>query len=105
MARAFLLRRLLSCLLALCVGGIGPAAIAAVPRAINPGAEEETRTTAEHAIGGTVLPGSRATRTAAHGDRPGRLTRVDRKPAGGPAPASSVAAAPTLRTLQVRIQI
>lgn len=104
MAPAFRFRHLLPCLLALCLVGLGPAALAALPRALNPGSEEETRTAAEHAIGSVSPARSRAPGS------PGRRESVDRRArcAGKPAMTaanSSAAFSPTLRTLEVRTQV
>lgn len=99
------LRRLLICLLALCVGGLGPAVAAVVPRALNPGAEEETHSSAAQTIGGTVASSERPIRTTGHRGKANRGEPDDGRPAVRRAPAETRIAAVSLRTLQVRIQV
>ncbi|MBA3314967.1 MAG: hypothetical protein M3552_06960 [Planctomycetota bacterium] len=100
-----LLRGLLLCLLTLCVGGIGPAVLAAAPRVLNPSAEEERSATETIAIGGS----------ASMGLRPGRASEESRRHAGAipwfggkpgkASPGREKVAVTSLRTLQVRIQV
>lgn len=99
------LRRLLPCLLALCLSGTGPATLAALPRALNVGQEEETRSHVEHTVGGLASAGIRMPRT--NGDRcRARLSGSGERPRIG---VRGYGAAPTvafsLCALQVRIQV
>lgn len=98
----FVLRRMLPCLLALCLASLGPAALAGLPRTVNVNAEEETRSHAEHSVG-VISSAIRMSRSAGSRHRSehsrwrsascvGRRLSLDRP-------------ADTLRTLQVRTQV
>ena len=97
-----LLRRLVICLLGLCLSGIGPSVLAAAPQALNVGSEEETRSAAEHHAARTASP--RAGESRAQAARPASALPTEYATAirrSGAEPA----APRTLRTLQVRIQV
>jgi hypothetical protein len=104
MAPAFRFRHLLPCLLALCLAGLGPAALAALPRAINPGSEEETRSAAEDVIGSVAPARSRAPGPPGRRDSGEGLADFVGRPATR-VTVSSAVASPTLRTLKVRTQV
>lgn len=104
MTRTDLLRRLLPCLLALCLGGAGPSVLAAAPMQIGGGSEEETRSAGEHQVVRTTLPNSRCSRTAA-AKTPRSVATFDGPVAGTRSPADGRVTTLSLRTLQVRIQV
>ncbi|MGC1272709.1 MAG: hypothetical protein WBC44_03305, partial [Planctomycetaceae bacterium] len=96
----FVLRRLLPCLLALCLASLGPAALAGLPRTVNANAEEETRTNAEITEG--VLSSAVGVSRSGGGDRMKRSAR--RTASSAVRRVCTDPSAVSLRTLQVRIQ-
>ena len=104
-ASDFFRSRLLPCLLALALVGMGPAALASLPRSMNPGAEEETRTAAEHAVNGVHSAAERPRRDAS--GRPRDLQSTARKVSVSARRSvlESRIAPVSLRTLEVRCQV
>lgn len=98
---SFLQHRWLPCLLAFCLVGAGPAALASMPRTAFQNAEEETRSHSsptECVISSAV----RMSRAAGRRDHP---TQPSRQMSAASRSSQTDPAAKTLRALQVRIQV
>lgn len=93
------------CLLALIVGGCGPAVLFAAPISIRIGTEEESRCGDSHVLGGVVTISHRASRSSECRYGFCRLKSGPSPVRKGGSPAFTRSIASTLQTLQMRIQV